>query len=356
MARQGMAEEGIDAVIVRGSSVVRGDGASFRFLTDFPNINIPLVLIFFRDQDRDPILLVESRFQAEKAERYSWVRDVRLSANFLDSLLVILREKELGRARVGTDGFDRFPFLWYQRITDFFPDLTLVDFGTALKKLRQYKSPEAIRLVKNSAALVDLAFKEGVKTMRPGRTEWEVIARIDFVLKGHGVEKSFNIISQGPKTNGYIPSGKKIARKGMVFVEITACYGGYWTQLARAVSLGKPSTDLRRLHRVAVTAIKEGLAFLKPGYRVSKSMGAMDEYVKRAGCEVTPVYGHIVGIDMVEDRPSPKNEAEITPGMVFIVHPWPVLGRSSLLWGETYLVTEKGNERLNKVGDELIVL
>jgi hypothetical protein len=50
--RREMAKQGIDALIARGSSAVRGDGAAFRFLTDFPNVNIPLVLVFFRDAER----------------------------------------------------------------------------------------------------------------------------------------------------------------------------------------------------------------------------------------------------------------------------------------------------------------
>ncbi|MBI3059175.1 MAG: hypothetical protein HYY81_07700 [Deltaproteobacteria bacterium] len=61
--RQEMAEQGLDAAIMRGSSAVRGDGASFRFLTDFPNVNIPLVLVFFKNDGQEPILLAESRFQ-----------------------------------------------------------------------------------------------------------------------------------------------------------------------------------------------------------------------------------------------------------------------------------------------------
>ena len=206
------------------------------------------------------------------------------------------------------------------------------------------------------SSLVDLAFTEVIKRIKPGKTEWEIVAYMDFVLKSHGVEKSFNIISQGPKVDAYPPSGRKIAKKGMVFVEITACYGGYWTQLARAVSLGKPDKDLLRLHEVSVRAIKEALKYLKPGFKVAKPMSVMEEYVKQSGLDCTPVYGHIVGLDMVEDRPSPKNETEIVPGMVFIVHPWPLLRESSLLWGETYLTTATGNQRLNRVGDELIRL
>jgi len=351
-----MTEQKLDALIARGSSAVRGDGAAFRFLTNFPNINIPLVLVFFKNEREEPILLVESRFQAMRAEKQSWAEDIRLSTNFFQSLMNILKEKRLDQATIGIDGLHNFPFLWGQRIEESCPGIRLVEFGPTLKKLRAYRTPEEIRLVKKSAALVDRAFTEGIKHIKPGKAEWEVIARMDYILKSNGVEKSFNIISQGAKVNAYVPSERKIKKKGMVFTEITANYGGYWTQLARAVSLGKPDKRLVKLHQVAVQAIKTALPYLKPGFKVADSMSVMEGYVKSSGLDCMPVYGHIVGIDMVEDRPSPQNQTEIVPGMVFIVHPWPILDGSSLLWGETYLTTEKGNQRLNRVGDELIVL
>lgn len=313
-------------------------------------------LSFLDGGGEKPILLVESRFQAMRAQKYAWAEDIRLSTDFFQSLMEILKEKRLDQATIGIDGLHNFPFLWGEKIQESFPGVRLVEFGPTLKKLRAYRTAEEVRLVRKSAALVDRAFTEGIKHIQPGKTEWEIIARMDYILKSNGVEKSFNIISQGPKVDAYVPSGKKIGRRGMVFTELTACYGGYWTQLARAVSLGKPDKRLVKLHQVAVQAIKAALPYLKPGFKVAEPMSVMEEVVKNSGLGCTPVYGHIVGIDMVEDRPSPKNQTEIVPGMVFIVHPWPILGNSSLLWGETYLITEKGNQRLNKVGDELIVL
>ncbi|MFQ5681681.1 MAG: M24 family metallopeptidase [Candidatus Binatia bacterium] len=354
--RQRMKEQSVDAVLLRGSSAIRGDGAGFRFLTDFPNINIPLVLIFFRNAQEQPIMLVESRFQTMRAKKYSWVDDVRLSSNFFQTLLEILEEKHLDHSTVGIDGLDRFPFLWGEKIAESFPELRLVEFGLLLKQLRAYRTSEEVRLVKRSAGLVDLAFRQGIKHIKSGKTEWEVVAHMDYLLKSRGVEKTFNIISQGPKIDAYPPSGRKIGNKGMVFIELTACYGGYWTQLARAVSLGKPDKMLVKMHQASLRAIKEALKYLKPGFKVSKPMAVMEESIKRSGLDYIPIYGHIVGIDMVEDRPSPKNDTEIVPGMVFIVHPCPGKGKSSLLWGETYLITEKNNLRLNQVGDELIVL
>jgi Xaa-Pro aminopeptidase len=356
LTRQYMTEQNVDVLLVRGSSATRGEGANFRFLADFPNINIPLTLFFFRDENRPSIMLVESPFQTEKAKKYSWAQDVRRSTNFLQSVLGIFEEQGLGQATVGTDGLDKFPLLWFQEIKKSFPGFGLIDFTPVFKKIRMYKTDEEIRLHKKSAVLLDLAFKEGVKYIKPGNTEWEVIAQMDLRLKRHGVEKSFNIISLGPDAVGYPPSGRKIGKKGMVFVELTACYGGYWAQLARVVSLGKPDKTLLNLHRVAVEARDEALRYLRPGFTVSQSMTVMEEAVKKSGMEIKPIYGHISGLDLIEDRPTPKNETQIAPGMVFIVHPCPVSGKSSVLWGETYLITKAGNLRLNKVGDELITL
>lgn len=354
--RREMARQDLDALIVRGSSAIRGDGAAFRFLADFPNVNIPLVLFFFRNEGEQSVLLVESRFQAKRAKKLSWAEDVRLSFNFLESALEVIREKQLEQSKIGIDGLHNFPFLWGQKIEELFPGLSLVEFGPVLKRLRNFRTPEEIRLVKKSAAIVDRAFAQGVRNIKPGKTEWEVMARMDYLLKSQGVEKSFNIISQGPDVDAHVPTARKIRKKGMVFIELTANYGGFWTQLARAVSLGKPDKTLVKMHQVAVEAIKEARPYLKPGFRVSKPMTVMEDYVRGSGLDYTPIYGHIVGIDMVEDRPSPKNETEIAPGMVFIVHPCPTLDGHSLLWGETYLTTEKGNVRLNKASDKLIVL
>jgi Xaa-Pro dipeptidase len=354
--RKHMKEQGVDVVMVRGSSATRGEGSNFRYLADFPNINIPLVLFFFRDRKERSMMLVESPFQTEKAKRYSWAEDVRRSTNFLQSVLDFIKEKGLQKMKVAIDGFDKIPHLWVQEIQKSYPRLRFVDFSPVFKKMRMVKTDEEIRMVKKSAALLDLAFHEGLQYIRPGNTEWEVISQMDLRLKRYGVEKTFNIISLGPDAVGYPPSGKKIGKKGMVFIELTGTYGGYWAQLARVVSLGKPDKALVRLHQTALQARDATLKYLKPGFKVSEAISKMEEKIRESGMDLKPIYGHICGLDLIEDRPNPQNETPILPNMVFIIHPAPVLGRSSVAWGETYLITKNGNQRLNKVSDELMVL
>jgi Xaa-Pro aminopeptidase len=130
-------------------------------------------------------------------------------------LTEVLREKQLG-APPSDRRLHNFPFLWGQRIEEMFPEVTLAEFGPVLKQLRAYRTAEEVKLVGKSAALVDRAFIEGIKSIKPGKTEWEVMARMDYLLKSQGVEKTFNIISQGPKVDAYVPSARKIKKKGMV--------------------------------------------------------------------------------------------------------------------------------------------
>ena len=82
----------------------------------------------------------------------------------------------------------------------------------------------------------------------------------------------------------------------------------------------------------------------------------MESFVSASGYLLKAPYGHISGIDLVEDRVSPRNEMALTPGMAVTIHPT-VFTRDERNWtfcGETYLVTENGYERLNKAGDDLM--
>jgi hypothetical protein len=68
--------------------------------------------------------------------------------------------------------------------------------------------------------------------------------------------------------------------------------------------------------------------------------------------------GHICGIDLVESLIESRNQMKLTPGTAVILHPrlFTPDGKSNSFWGETYLVTQDGYERLNRVGDEVLTV
>jgi len=84
----------------------------------------------------------------------------------------------------------------------------------------------------------------------------------------------------------------------------------------------------------------------------------MDAHVKESGYLFRPPTGHVCGVDLIEGRVSAQNTRVLDPGTAVIIHPTVATpdGRNTFFWGETYLVTESGHERLNPVTDELLTL
>jgi Xaa-Pro aminopeptidase len=113
-----------------------------------------------------------------------------------------------------------------------------------------------------------------------------------------------------------------------------------------------------KIHQVCIRAIKKGLPFLKPGKRVKDVVLAMESYVKDLGFILRPPLGHLCGIDLVEARVSNQNDTLLEPGTALILHPtlFTPDGKCSFFWGETYLITGEGFERLHHSGDKLLTI
>ncbi|MGD0236824.1 MAG: hypothetical protein ABSC55_20080 [Syntrophorhabdales bacterium] len=63
-------------------------------------------------------------------------------------------------------------------------------------------------------------------------------------------------------------------------------------------------------------------------------------------------------MDLNEARISPQNGQTLEAGTAVIIHPTVFTpdGKNSFFWGETYLVTDDGYERLNHASDELLTV
>ena len=90
---------------------------------------------------------------------------------------------------------------------------------------------------------------------------------------------------------------------------------------------------------------------LKPGNTIKDVVTAIDSAVKATGYVMKLPVGHLCGADMVEVRVSPCTLNRCSrPGRRVIIHPTvctPDL-KNQFFWGETYLITKDGCERLNK--------
>jgi len=327
--------------------------------------------VFFQRQvvvllpDAAPVLFNYSDFSRRASVERSFIDDVRVSTNFIADTVRLLREQRADRGRIGVS-FEMLPTVWYMYLRTELPDATLLDVHDDIMEIRLLRSEEEMEVYRKGATLADAAFSAALKVIRPGISEYEVIAEIEYAARKQGAEEQFTLIGSGKFAFGDAqslplpvpPSARRIQAGDSIIMEITPRYRGYWTQLVRMVNVGQPNHDLEKMQVVCRDAIKGGLEEFAPGRRVKDVTLAMQEYIAKTGFVPRPPFGHMCGIDLVEERVSLDNERLLTPGIAAIIHPMvgTADGKNVIFWGETYLVTKKGFERLHTTGDELLTV
>jgi Xaa-Pro aminopeptidase len=334
----------------------------FRYYTNNRVIFSRQVVVVFADSES--VLFAESEFQRQTALKRSFVSDCRLSNNFVADVADLLKERGVFAGRVGVN-FEILPSAWHTYLKQKLPQVELVETHEHILKIRFERSREEMDIFRKGAALGDGGFEAALRVIRPGVSEYEIVAAIENYARARGGEEHFTLIGSGRfalgDNNGTLimssPSHRRIELGDSITMEITPRYEGYWTQLVRTVNVGKNNTDLLKIHRVCRDAIIKGLEQFKPGKMVKDVVSAMESYVASCGYVLKPPIGHICGVDLIEARVSSENETLLKPGTAVIIHPTVFTpdGKTSFFWGETYLVTEDGYERLHRTGDELFM-
>jgi Xaa-Pro aminopeptidase len=292
------------------------------------------------------------------------VSDCQFSDDLLADAVKLLKDRGISSGRIGVS-FEMLSVAWHRRLNEALPAVEWVEVHDRMMQIRSKHSEEEADICRKGAALADGSYEAALKAIRPGATEFEIVAASEGFSRPRGAEEFFSLIGSGKYSfkNGtnlifYYPTHRRLEVGDSVLMEITPRCEGYWTQVVRAVSVGEPNPDLEAIQKVCRGAINAGLEQFGPGKKVSDVVLAMEPYVADCGYLLKPPFGHISGVDLVEGRVSPKNEMVLTPGTSVTIHPT-VFTLDEKNWsfcGETYLVTQDGYERLNLAGDELITL
>jgi len=368
--RASMVKEDMPVLLVVGNGHATGSPifstGGFRYLTDFFIFSYYGLLLFF--QKDDPIMLVPMELQETVAKKYSWIDDIRLNINYADTVARILKEKGLDKGKVGVISMESIPANTYLSLKEKLPEAQIVDGGSAMLRQRFIKSDEERKLLKRAAELNDGAYKEVLKKLKPGMKEYEVAGIIEGFHRGHGADKTFNLVFSGPfpvSPEGVLfqglpwcPGQRTIEKGDSVHMEITNAYGGYWNQLVRIVAVGAENKALVRFHGAAVKIMQSVVANTKVGTTTAAMVGTMAEAAQTQGFTLTGPLGHFVGLDLIEGRVESTSDVVFNPGITAIIHPRidDSRGANMLLWGQTYFMTEQGLACLNQTDDVLHTL
>lgn len=248
--------------------------------------------------------------------------------------------------------------------------ITVVDGQQVFMEARRIKTGDEIRLLTQAASMVDAAYEELYRFLRPGVRENETVALVAKTLYDLGSEyvEGVNAISgERCSPHPHVFSDRLIRPGDPAFFDILHSWNGYRTCYYRTFAVGSASSAQRDAYTRAREYIDRAIALVKSGattadivsvWPTAQEFGFADEEAAFA-----LQYGHGVGLSIWEkpifSRLTSLDHPEVLEeGMVFALETyWP----SADGWGaarieEEVVVTAEGCEVITKFpAEELIV-
>jgi len=245
----------------------------------------------------------------------------------------------------------------------------VVDGQQAMLDARIIKTKDEIELLKLAAAMVDAAYGEIAKNIRPGVRENDLVAIANQVLftLGSDLVECVNSVS-GPRAQPHPHTfGDRIIRPGdMVFLDIMHSFNGYRTCYYRTFICGKPSQAQLKAYDKAWTWLKKSIDAVKPGVTtadVASCWPPAEEFGMKDEREAFLLqFGHGIGMSIWE-KPvisrlfSLEYPFPIKEGMTFALETYCPSedGQGAARIEEEVVVTKGGCERLFKFPCEELI-
>ena len=152
----------------------------------------------------------------------------------------------------------------------------LVPASAFLRELRAQKDPEELERMEQAQRIAEKALGQILAEIRPGVTEKEIAARLQYLMLHFGAERmSFDpIVASGP--NGSmphaVPTERRIQTGEFVTMDFGCVYKGYCSDMTRTVCVGRPTEEMKRVYETVLRAQLTGIA----AARAEKSSGGRD--------------------------------------------------------------------------------
>src|SRR5204862_3145788 len=227
-----------------------------------------------------------------------------------------------------------------------------------------------ISLLNNSAAMVDAAYHDLYKAMKPGMRENEAVALVASLLYELGSEyvEGVNAISgERCSPHPHVFSDRMLRPGDPVYYDILHSYMGYRTCYYRTFAIGSASRALNDAYKRCRDYLDAAIELVRPG-RTTAEIASVWPKAQEFGfpdeeAAFALQMGHGIGLaiwekPMISRLVSLEHSYEIKPGMVFALETfWPSTdGWSAARIEEEIVVTETGHEVITRFpADQLMV-
>ena len=365
---QSMKEQNLDAMLMFRQE-------SMYWLTGYDTFGYVFFQTLVLDIKGNIVLLTRAP-DLRQAQNTSNIEDIRIwvdkdGSNPTNDLKYILEELSLKGKKVGVEyeayGLTgRNALRLNQSLENY---CNIEDQSELITKLRVIKSPEEIVYVKKAAELADLALDQAWKHAKAGASEAKILAEMQKVVLEGGGDYPANEYIIGSGHNALLcryQSEKRILSKiDQLSIEWAGTYKHYHSAMFRTIAIGKPNSNHLKMHEACLEALNKCEKKLKAGNKVGEVFDVHAKTFDDLGYNQSRMNacGYSLGTTFSPnwmDWPMlyTGNPYIIAPGNVFFMHMILMDSENKVAMnlGETYLVTENGNERLGKQKLDLVTL
>jgi len=336
-----MASRNLDAFLVT-------DLLNVRYLSGFTG-SYAFALIT-RD---DAVLLTDFRYAEQSAEECPG-----LYLELVESHWVPGAQRAVERAGVKSVGFESHSLSYHHwsELSAAIPDIRLVPEEDLVGRLRLVKDEAETALIREAVRIADLAYAHIAKFIKPGLTERDVAAELDFFMRRNGADKEGfdTIVASGPRSA--LPHGKSsdrmISKGELIVLDFGAAFQGYHSDITRTFVLGPPDDRQDEIYGIVLEAQSKAISALRPGLLGGDVDSVAREYIAERGFgeHFGHGLGHGLGLDVHDGRVLARaSEIMLEAGMVVTVEPGIYIpGWGGIRIEDDVLVTDSGAEVLTQ--------
>jgi len=364
---QSMEEQNLDALLMFRQE-------SMYWLTGYDTFGYVFFQTLILDRNGKVILLTRAP-DLRQAQNTSNITDIRIwvdkdGSNPTDDLKIILNEQNLKNKKIGVEyeayGMTGRNALRLNKSLENFCNVK--DQSELITKHRVIKSKEEIIYVKKASELADKALDEAWNYIKAGASEAKILAEMQKAVLEGGGDYPANEYIIGSGHNAllcrYQSEKRNLSDTDQLSIEWAGTFKHYHSAMFRTILVGKTNPKHIEMHKACVEALTNCEKKLIPGNTVGQVFDVHAKTFDNLGYKNSRMNacGYSMGATFSPnwmDWPMlyTGNPYVIEPGNIFFMHMILMDSDNNLAMnlGETYLVTQSGNERLGKQKLDLVI-
>jgi len=247
-------------------------------------------------RERDDFILFDTPSEAIMCRFVTCAKDVRVfpMGERRDGISFIVEElKSSGWLGSGVLGMEFHSYRPNPAISKHFQEafassgMRVRDGSDVLREVRWVKSDAEIAYIEKAAEITDIGFEAAKNAIRPGVSELDVYAEMNYAMaRAGGEHPGITLpVNSGLKANcGHSLASRKMIRAGeQVNIDISGVYNRYHANGGRSFYVGEPPKDVLDYHRLSSGVFDVIDSFMRPNLPVAELVSKTRAYYDEVG-------------------------------------------------------------------------